>query len=129
MGAPKRAPIGQKWVSDAYPVHIFQLDHYLGFGTESGAVFDFQRGKKCPIGVKQTLSGAYLIFVKKKYPKKEKICSFFAFNLEKFTPDIFFYTGTARGARDKYEVCLKHEIVQMYFSTIDIWFTFVGNVL
>ena len=29
---------------------------------------------------------------------------FFAFNLEKFTPDIFFYTGTARGARDKYEV-------------------------
>ena len=30
---------------------------------------------------------------------------FFAFNLENFTPDRFFYTGTARGARDKYEVC------------------------
>ena len=29
---------------------------------------------------------------------------FLAFNLEKFTPDRFFYTGTARGARDKYEV-------------------------
>ena len=31
---------------------------------------------------------------------------FSAFNLENFTPDRFFYTGTARGARDKYEVCL-----------------------
>ena len=29
---------------------------------------------------------------------------FFAFNLEKFTPDRIFYTGGARGARDKYEV-------------------------
>ena len=29
---------------------------------------------------------------------------FFAFNLEKFTPDRIFYTGSARGARDKYEV-------------------------
>ena len=40
------------------------------------------------------------------YPKKvkSKICSFFAFNLEKFTPDRIFYTGSARGARDKYEV-------------------------
>ena len=35
------------------------------------------------------------------------MCSFFAFNLEKFTPDRNFYTGSARGARDKYEVC-KH---------------------
>ena len=32
---------------------------------------------------------------------------FLAFNLEKFTPDRFFYTGTARGARDKYEVCFQ----------------------
>ena len=39
-----------------------------------------------------------------KYAQKEKNMPFFAFNLEKFTPDIFFYTGTARGARDKYEV-------------------------
>ena len=51
-------PIGQKWVSDSYPVQIFQLDHYVVFETKSGAVFDFQRGKKCPIGVKQTPSGA-----------------------------------------------------------------------
>ena len=29
---------------------------------------------------------------------------FFAFNLEKITPDRMFYTGSARGARDKYEV-------------------------
>ena len=29
---------------------------------------------------------------------------FFAFNLEKFTRDRIFYTGSARGARDKYEV-------------------------
>ena len=29
---------------------------------------------------------------------------FFAFNLEKFTPDRICYTGSARGARDKYEV-------------------------
>ena len=27
-----------------------------------------------------------------------------AFNLEKFTPDRIFYTGSARGARDNYEV-------------------------
>ena len=33
---------------------------------------------------------------------------FLAFNLEKFTPDRFFYTGTARGARDKYEVWNTH---------------------
>ena len=33
------------------------------------------------------------------------MCSFFAFNLEKFTPDRNFYTGSARGARDNYEVC------------------------
>ena len=32
------------------------------------------------------------------------MCSFFALNLEKFTPDRNFYTGSARGARDKYEV-------------------------
>ena len=40
-------------------------------------------------------------------PQKSKICSFFAFNLEKFTPDRIFYTGSARGARDKYEVCVE----------------------
>ena len=35
------------------------------------------------------------------YPNKSKICIFFAFNLEKFSPDRNFYTGSAR---DKYEV-------------------------
>ena len=30
---------------------------------------------------------------------------FFAFNLENFTPDRIFYTGTARGTCDKYVVC------------------------
>merc|ERR1739844_281502 len=45
------------------------------------------------------------------YPKKSKICSFFAFNLEKYTPDRIFYTGSARGARDKYEVCLIHACI------------------
>ena len=38
-------------------------------------------------------------------PKRVKYV-FFAFNLEKFTPDRIFYTGSARGARDKYEVWL-----------------------
>ena len=42
------------------------------------------------------------------YPKKSKICIFLAFNLEKFTPDRIFYTGSARGARDKYEVWIWH---------------------
>ena len=32
---------------------------------------------------------------------------FLAFNLEKFTPDRIFYTGNARGARDKYEACIQ----------------------
>ena len=54
LGTPKGAPKVRKWVSDAYPVNIGQLDHYVLFGTKSGAAQDFQRGKKCPIGVKQT---------------------------------------------------------------------------
>ena len=40
-----------KWVSDAYPVNMGQMDHYVVFGTNSGA---FQRGTKCSIGVNQT---------------------------------------------------------------------------
>ena len=43
--------------------------------------------------------------IPKIYPQKSQMCSFFAFNLEKFTPDRNFYTGSARGARDKYQVC------------------------
>ena len=53
-GAPRGAQKVQIWVSDAYPVHIGQSGHYVVFGTESGAVKDLQRGKKCTIGVKQT---------------------------------------------------------------------------
>ena len=41
----------KKCVSDAYSVMLGQLDHYVVFGTKSGAVQDFQRGKKCQIGV------------------------------------------------------------------------------
>ena len=37
--------------------------------------------------------------------KKSNIC-IFSLNLEKFTPDLIFVTGTACGACDKYEVCL-----------------------
>ena len=41
---------------------------------------------------------------------------FFAFNLEKFTPDRNFYTGSARGARDNYEVCLcPLDVVTFFF--------------
>ena len=43
-----------KWVSDAYLVIMGQLDPHVVFGTKSGAIQDFQRGKKCPIRVKQT---------------------------------------------------------------------------
>ena len=43
-----------KWVGDACPVDMGQLDHCVVLGTKSGAVQDFQWGKKCPIGVKQT---------------------------------------------------------------------------
>ena len=52
--SPGGAQKFQKWVSDAYSVHIGQVDHYVVFGTKSGAVQDIQRGKKCPIGIKQT---------------------------------------------------------------------------
>ena len=48
------APKVQKCVSDANPVNIGQLDHYVVFGTKSGALQDFQRDKKGTIGVKQT---------------------------------------------------------------------------
>ena len=47
------APKVQKWVSDANPVNIGQLDHYVVFETKSGAVQDLWRGNKFPIGVKQ----------------------------------------------------------------------------
>ena len=55
LGTPKGGPKVQKWVSDADPINIGQLDHYVSFGTKSGAVQDlymgpnFKRGKKCPI--------------------------------------------------------------------------------
>ena len=51
FGALRRAPKVQKWVSDAYSENIGQLDNGVVFGTKSGAVQDFQRGKKCQIGV------------------------------------------------------------------------------
>ena len=54
FGTPRGAPKVQKWASDTYFVNIGQLEHYVMFGTKLGAVQDFQRGKKCPIGVKQT---------------------------------------------------------------------------
>ena len=53
LGTPRGAPKVRKWVSDAHPVNIGQLDHYVVFGTKSGAVQEFWRGYKCPIGVKQ----------------------------------------------------------------------------
>ena len=52
--APRRAPKILKGVSDANPVNIGQLDHFMVFRTKSIALQDFQRGKTCPIGVKQT---------------------------------------------------------------------------
>ena len=41
----KRGLNVQKWVSDAYPENTCQLDHCVVFGTKSGAVQNFQRGK------------------------------------------------------------------------------------
>ena len=49
------APKVQKWVSDANPVNIGELDHYVVFGTKSGVIQGFQRGQKCFIEVKQNL--------------------------------------------------------------------------
>jgi len=61
------------------------------------------------------------------YPKKSKICIFLAFNLEKFTPDRIFYTGSARGARDKYEVWAAHStdanIVWSWFESKQLFLT------
>ena len=54
FGAPREPPEVQKWVSHSYLVNIGQLDHYVVFGTKFGAVQDFQKGKKCPLGVQQT---------------------------------------------------------------------------
>ena len=54
LGTPRGAPKVRKWVSDFHPVNIGQLDHYVVFGTKSGVIQGFHRGKKCPIGVKQT---------------------------------------------------------------------------
>ena len=51
---PGEAPKVQKSVSDAYPDNIGHLDHYVVFGTQSGAVQDIQMGKNCSLGAKQT---------------------------------------------------------------------------
>ena len=54
LALPRGPPKVEKWVSDIYPVKMSQLDHYVVFGTKYGTVQDFQRGKKCLIGVKET---------------------------------------------------------------------------
>ena len=50
----KKAPKVQKLFSVAYLVNMGQLDHFMVFVTKSSVLQDFQRGKTCPIGVKQT---------------------------------------------------------------------------
>ena len=45
LGPPRRAPMGQIWVSHAYPVNICHFDHYVVFGTKSNAVHT-SRGAK-----------------------------------------------------------------------------------
>ena len=55
LGAPTGAERSKNGsVVPVDPVNMGQLDHNVVFGTKSGAVQDFQRGKKCSIGVKQT---------------------------------------------------------------------------
>ena len=46
LGTLRGTPKVWKWVSDAYPTNMGQLDHHVVFGTKSGAIQDFQRGKK-----------------------------------------------------------------------------------
>ena len=46
---PGESPKVQKSVSDAYPGNIGHLDHYVVFGTQSGAVQDIQMGKNCSL--------------------------------------------------------------------------------
>jgi len=48
-----------------------------------------------------------------------------AFNLEKFTPDRNFYTGSARGARDKYEVCNRVDVV--FKNVASLWLPRILN--
>ena len=42
LGAPMGAQKVWKWVGDACPVDMGQLDHCVVLGTKSGAVQDFQ---------------------------------------------------------------------------------------
>ena len=51
LKAPKGVQNIPNWVSDAYPVKLGQLDHFVEFGTTFGHVEDFQRGKNRPIRV------------------------------------------------------------------------------
>ena len=57
FGSPRRNPMRQKWASDANLVNISLLDQYVVFGNKSAAIQDFQRGKKCHTGIKQTHAG------------------------------------------------------------------------
>ena len=54
LWGPRGTPKVRKWVTGAYSVNMGQLDHHVVFGTKCVALQDFQRGKKCPLGVKQT---------------------------------------------------------------------------
>ena len=47
LGIPLGAQKVWKWVGDACPVDMGQLDHCVVLGTKSGAVQDFQWGKQC----------------------------------------------------------------------------------
>ena len=44
-------PYQNKWVSDAYPEVLGQLDQYVVFRTKSRAIQDFQSGKRALFGV------------------------------------------------------------------------------
>ena len=50
---PGGPQLSKKWFKSASPVIVGHLDHYVVFGTKSGAEEDFQRGKKLLLGVKQ----------------------------------------------------------------------------
>ena len=50
---------------------------------------------------------------------KSEIYADFVFNLENSTSDRIFYTGTAHGARDIYQVCLPVHITAVHTGTFE----------
>ena len=112
----KRGPEGRTGLHHIFQIIVLRLQHHSHRQSDHHSIPDI-----CHFLYTGRIFKFKILHLKipKIYPQKSQMCSFFAFNLEKFTPDRNFYTGSARGARDKYEVCVYQDQEYMHHSDQD----------